>query len=519
MQSKYVAQYINIDCSIQNLGINQTEKENIWFSYVKLSEGNWIHYSFSDSAGSNQTFVNRSSKVLCKELSQFLIDKGLESERITMKYSPHASLVVYKESGKNINANFVSRELKNAQMFTVNNLTGGSCLTKAGNKIDFPADAFRCAKDAMVDVEVHEMLSRGDFVRTGYTSTSNKKILESRGMYHIKASHEGKQVNLRQGKSAEIKFAKKNFPTINEAPLFNTFYGNEKKGIVDWKISAFEKTISNSKSGDLPPISKRRTGKSKFTRKVTYTETTFVQLCKKIHLINTDISKNMKDCKLNKQGYNKLVAAHGKLNRLSNGKLEDIESYRQYLSVTKDNPNAVLLGLNEEQKESFDSKATKERNQQIAAAKERQRIYEEEQAKIEAEREARAAAEKNSFPVMMKISKLGNINCDRFDNNMKKTNVIVQLDDFDYDKIKVYAVFNDIKSVIHGYYRKEHKGMIRFDNLPEGKNVTYLAAAFKGEEVKLAYLAKDITEGDRIKLALTSYTLENYERILDDLIP
>lgn len=102
---------------------------------------------------------------------------------------------------------------------------------------------------------------------------------------------------------------------------------------------------------------------------------------------------------------------------------------------------------------------------------------------------------------------------------MKKTNVIVQLDEFDYDKIKVYAVFNDIKSVIHGYYRKEHKGMIRFDNLPEGENVTYLAAAFKGEQVKLAYLAKDISEDDHIKLALTSYTKENYERILDDLIP
>lgn len=518
-QSKYVAQYINIDYSKQNPGINQFEKENIWISYVKLSEGNWIHYSFSDSAGGNQSFVNRSSKILCEELSQFLIDKGLEYKRITMKYSPHASLVVYKESGKNIHANYVTRELKNAQIFSVNNLTGGSCLTKAGNKIDFPAEAFRCAKDAVVDIEIHEMLSKGDFVRSGYTSTSNKKILESRGMYHIKASHEGKQVDLRRGKSAEIKFAKNNFPTINEARLFNTFYGNEKKGIVDWKISAFEKTINNAKSGDLPPISKRRTGKSRLTRKVTYTETTFVQLCKKIHLINVEISKNLEGCKLNKQGYNSLVAAHGKLNRLSNGKLEDINSYRQYLSVARDNPDAVLLGLNKQQKENFDNKATKERNEQIAAAKERQRIYEEEQAMLKAEREARAAAELNSFPVMMKISKLGNINCDRFDNNMKKTNVIVQLDDFDYDKIKVYAVFNDIKSVIHGYYRKEHKGMIRFDNLPEGKNVTYLAAAFKGEEVKLAYLAKDITEGDRIKLALTSYTLENYERILDDLIP
>jgi hypothetical protein len=528
VQSKYASQYVNVDCSSENPSLSMIEKEHIWYNYVKLSEGNWIHYSFSDSTGNNQSVINRSSKDLCKELSRYLVDQGVEPVRIIMKYSPYASLVVYKESGKNIHANYVSRASKNAQLFTINNQTGGSCLTKAGNKIDFPSEAFNCAKDALVDVEIHEMLSKGDFVKTGYTSTSNGKILESRGMYHIKATHEGIDVKLRRGKSAEIKFAKNNFPTIDEASMFNTFYGQEKKGIVNWKISGFEKTTSNtsSNSGDLPPISKRQKGSTRLTRKVTYTETTYVQLCKKIHLVNTTISKNMKSCKLDKQTYSKLIKEHGKLNHLLKGNLVDISSFKEYLSIAKKNPNSVLLGLNQKQKEDYDQSAAEERKERIAAAEERRKRFLEQQRKIDEERAkqqaisaARVAAELKNFPVTMRISKLGNINCDRFDNNVRKTNVIVQLDDFDYDQIKVYAIFKNIKSVIHGYYRKEHKGMIKFDNLPRGKKVTYLAATFKGDEVKLAYFTKRIKEDDHIKLSLTTYTRDNYERVLDDLIP
>ena len=523
---KYVSQYINVDCSVENPGLNLYEKEHIWYAYVKLSEGNWIHYSFSDTTGDNQSIINRNSKMLCKELSSYLIDKGVDSDRIIMKFTPFASLVVYKESGKNIQANYINKQDENIQFFTINNQRGGSCLTKAGNKIDFPPEAFPCGKDAMVEIEVHEILSKADFVRTGYTSTSNGRILESRGMYHIKALHEGKEVALRIGKSAEIKFAKNNFPTINEAPMFNTFYGQEKKGIINWQVSAHEKATSNMNLDNLPHVSKQKKGRTKLTRKVIYTEITYVELCKKIHLINVGVSKNMKSCKLSKTTYKKLVAEHGKLNHLSKGKPVDINSYSEYISISKDKPNSILLGLNQEQKYNYDKNAAADRQIKIAAAEKRrkryleqQRAIVEERAKEEADRKASVALELKNFPVTMKISKLGNINCDRFNNNVRKTDVIVQLDDYDYKEIKVYAIFNNMKSVINGYYRQEHKGMIKFDGLPKGKKVTYLAATFKGDEVKLAYLTKRIRKDDHIKLSLSTYTRDNYERILDDLIP
>ena len=98
-------------------------------------------------------------------------------------------------------------------------------------------------------------------------------------------------------------------------------------------------------------------------------------------------------------------------------------------------------------------------------------------------------------------------------------NVIVKLDDLNYDKIKVYTIFSDIKSVIHGTYLPGDKGHISFNNLPEGKNVIYLAAIFNGTQVKMAYISKPIQKDDIVELTLKSYTEKQFESILNDLIP
>ena len=77
----------------------------------------------------------------------------------------------------------------------------------------------------------------------------------------------------------------------------------------------------------------------------------------------------------------------------------------------------------------------------------------------------------------------------------------------------------DIKSVIHGTYYPNDKGNITFSDLPEGKNVIYLAAIFKGTQVKMAYISKAIQNNDVVQLTLKSYTEKQYESILNDLIP
>jgi hypothetical protein len=54
----------------------------------------------------------------------------------------------------------------------------------------------------------------------------------------------------------------------------------------------------------------------------------------------------------------------------------------------------------------------------------------EDQEKVAA---ALKAAELKKFPIQMQIEKLGRINCDRFPNDVEKTNIIVKLNQFAFE--------------------------------------------------------------------------------------
>lgn len=504
--------------------LNEEVKEELWLSYLKMAEGSWINFSFRDTSKLSQTALINKSKTLSDDLLGYFKGKGLLNKNVKIQYTPTASLVVHKEKGGGINANFISLNKDDLQVFQINNLTGGACLTNAGNKIVFPALAFKCPNTAIVQVEIYEMVSRKDFINTGYTSTSSGRNLVSNGMYEIDAQYNDENVGLKSGVSAEIHFAKGNFEQQHETNTFHSFYGDRKKDIIDWKPSYHEKASGNGvQTGFLSNAKKKpnngKSGNGSFKRTVTYTETMYVQLCRKIHLIDQQIYNSMNNCLLPENTYNQLVKKYGSLNIVKKGKFEAIENYNNYLAKNNKTPNAILIGLNEDQAKRFKQNEQDEKDEIAVRNSFDDEEYDDYAALSEEDQQKAIDQQKEQFPVVMKISQLGSINCDRFDNNQNKTDVIVRLNDYNYDKIKVYAVFKDIKSVIHGYYRPEHKGAVKFDALPEGESVIYLAATFKGDEIKLAYLSKDIKKDDVVALALKSYSKEQYNRILDDLIP
>ncbi len=528
--------HVSIDVSTNTQEINEKTQNQIWLSYVKLADGGWINFTFKNSENEDLPITYLTAKGYSKELVQYFVNKGVESKNALIKYSPTASVVVHKESGNNINANFIKLDPSKVQSFQVDNSTGGSYLTVKGNKIVFQPLSFKCPVDAIVDLNLHEIITKRDFVQTGFTSTSNKRNLTSNGMYQINATFQGKEVKLRKGAKVHIAFSKNNFDEIENKNSYHSFYGKQDKGIVNWTPSYHEKVSSttdraNSESSVTPFVNNSPSFRVK--REVSYTETKYVRLCQKIHLIDASWAKSLTNCKANEKTFNAIVGKHGKLNYIEKGKFKEINTYKQYVKRTKSNSASILIALNAEQNKTFtkkqdaenqvkDVQIAKERKEQEAIQAEYDANYKEELANYEArkkEREERDRLEKLRFPVQMRISKLGQINCDKFDNNILKTNVIVQLNDFDYDEIRVYAIFKNIKSVIHGYYRKEHKGEIKFDGLPEGKDVTYIAATFKGEDIKLAYTSSKIVSNDVLALELQTYSKEQYNRILDDLIP
>ncbi len=522
LQSKYQLQHVQLNYEENSPILSEQNKEKAWYGYIKLNEGSWIHFNFANTSKNNWSITFSQKKALCKELYGYLSSQGVNTSHITIKYAPTASLVVYKESGKNIQANHFKLNKENAQVFEMTNGNGAACLTKKGNKIEFPPRAFKCAANSKIKVVVHEALSNSDFVRSGYTATANGKLLESKGMYYIEAFTQGKKVSLRRGQNVFIKFNQTNFPRVNEAPLFHTFYGQKKQQIIDWSISGYEKIMLTKTVSDLPQLHAGQRTHSIQRKDSIFTELFYVRLCSKIHLINPKIAAKAKNCKLTRRDYYKLINLYGNLNTLVGDQPEEISSYQAYLAETKTKPSLLLISLNAQQQKSYDAALLKEQTKESneAAMEETEEFIDQQtSAEIQLAYKKRIADEIKNFPVEMKISQLGQINCDRFNDGGKKADVIVQLNEYDYDQIRVYVVFNEIKSVINGYYREEHKDFIRFDKLPIGKQVTYLAAAFKGNQVQLAYLSKKIEADDHIKLSMTNYTRDQYERILDDLIP
>jgi hypothetical protein len=522
LQSKSQRQYIQLNYGENTPVLTEKDKERAWHSYIKLNEGSWIYFDFVDTSESKWSITFSQKKALCKSLHEHLYLKGVTNSHIKIKYAPSASLVVYKESGKNIQANHFALNDQKAQVFMISNSEGAAYITKAGNKIEFPPTAFKCGVQDEIKIVLHEAISNNDFVRSGYTSTASGRLLESKGMYYIEAYSQGKKVSLRQGKNVVIKFSKTNFSKVNEAQLFHTFYGKEENKIINWQISRHEKVAINMGLQNLPRVNARQSISPVMIKDASYTDMFFVKLCSKIHLINPEIAAKTKKCLLTKRDYQQLITLYGNLNHLVLGQPLPLTSYSTYLAAAKINPDKLLIGLNDTQKGSYQTALLQEQitKSKQASLEKIEEFYDE--ATSEESRLAyqqRKAEEIKNFPVEMKISKLGHINCDRFNNGGKKTDVIVQLDEYDYDQIRVYVIFKDIKSVINGYYRIEHQGFIRFDKLPIGNQVTYLAATFKDDQVKLAYLSKKIEADEHIELSMTTYTRDQYQRILDDLIP
>lgn len=94
---------------------------------------------------------------------------------------------------------------------------------------------------------------------------------------------------------------------------------------------------------------------------------------------------------------------------------------------------------------------------------------------------------------LLEISKLGWINCDRFYDVKKKTELIVKTDTSLHPT--VVLVFNEIRSVLGGHYFSPD-GKVRFYDIPDGKEVTLLAYSINKDKTSVTYGFQSLTLGE-----------------------
>ena len=87
-----------------------------------------------------------------------------------------------------------------------------------------------------ITIELKEFFTPSAILLAGLTTTSGNKMLRTGGMIHIMAYCNGKEIPLKKGTKAEIKF-------LNITETYGIFFGKEKDGLIDWKLDKSIETI------------------------------------------------------------------------------------------------------------------------------------------------------------------------------------------------------------------------------------------------------------------------------------
>lgn len=133
------------------------------------------------------------------------------------------------------------------QTFTVINKSDTIIEGKKGIKVIIPENCFDLPNpNAEVKIELKEYTTATDFLFANLTTGSNGRMLESGGTIYINATSEGKQVALKKGQNLSLAF-----PTGKTTPKpgMQTFYGKTNDdGSINWQPTIFKaQTVSKSK--------------------------------------------------------------------------------------------------------------------------------------------------------------------------------------------------------------------------------------------------------------------------------
>jgi hypothetical protein len=127
-----------------------------------------------------------------------------------------------------------------SQKFQINAELDNSITGKNGTLVFVPKNSFIDADGELVtgkvDIELIEVLSVADFVKTNLQTVSNGLLLQSEGMLYMDAKSDGQQITLATGKKIQIELPSvNNSNTLADIKIFSGSYDD--KGNINWTES------------------------------------------------------------------------------------------------------------------------------------------------------------------------------------------------------------------------------------------------------------------------------------------
>ncbi len=143
---------------------------------------------------------------------------------------------------------------KQAQRFTLVPTSRGEVKGKQGTKISFPPGCFVTESggevSSPVDVELKECYTLDEMLQEGLTTSSDGKILESKGMIFVNATSQGETLKLKPGQTMQVEFPF----ALSDLEDYTFFYGEQEKGgRLNWNLAEDDaKSLAETSSNKSP---------------------------------------------------------------------------------------------------------------------------------------------------------------------------------------------------------------------------------------------------------------------------
>jgi hypothetical protein len=138
-----------------------------------------------------------------------------------------------------------------SQKYSINADSNATVNGKQGSSFLFPAGSLVDEKDSLVkgkvDIELIEINTIENFIKSGITTQSDGKLLVSDGSYYLNATQNGKPLNIKNGKQVYARF-----PTALKDQDMKFFSGEKTaEGNVNWKLEENQKPLSEKLPSSL----------------------------------------------------------------------------------------------------------------------------------------------------------------------------------------------------------------------------------------------------------------------------
>jgi hypothetical protein len=122
---------------------------------------------------------------------------------------------------------------KPAQIFLVSGTEADTITTVSGIQIAIPANAFVSKDGSTITgesrIEITEVTKKSEMIFNRISTTSDGKLIESSGMFHIKVINNGNELDISPNAALSATFP-------NMLPGSGLFYGVKTSGVVEWQL-------------------------------------------------------------------------------------------------------------------------------------------------------------------------------------------------------------------------------------------------------------------------------------------